>query len=117
MADWGEKMGNFSEICINYKNLKNDIVKLRKIGTLLDSYNAVSTEFSESKGLSKNALDDELKTMCAAGVTLQQAVNTLADELETIAENFKLADELLSALFTDICAPTKPTYPGPYMLK
>ena len=87
------------EITVSFVNLKNNILKLKNISASLSTISSNKDCFSESEGLSKNALSKQLTTTVNAGVLLKEAIDDLVIDLDIAAETFREMDDSLSNQF------------------
>ena len=87
------------EITVSFVNLKNNILKLKGISNSLANLSGNTDCFSDSEGLSKDALSKQLSTTVNAGLLLQQAIDDLVVDLDMAAETFREMDDTLSNQF------------------
>ena len=87
------------EIKVSFINLKNNILKLKNISASLNAISSNTDCFSDSEGLSKDALSKQLNTTVNAGLLLQQAIDDLVVDLDIAAETFREMDDTLSNQF------------------
>ena len=87
------------EIKISFVDLKNNILKLKAISDSLSVIESSQDCFSESAGLSKDALSKQLSTTVSAGLLLKQAIDDLVVDLDMAASTFRDMDESLSKQF------------------
>lgn len=87
------------EIKFSFINLKNNINELKNISTTLGGIKSYTYCFSESEGLSKEALAKQLDTTINAGLMLQKAIDDLVIDLECAAKTFREMDDTLSNQF------------------
>ncbi|MCR4997989.1 MAG: hypothetical protein K6A61_11905 [Butyrivibrio sp.] len=92
------------EIKVTFANLSNNIAKLKYISDYLAGVNNYNDSFSESRGVSKDALSEKLKTTIAAGNALKKAVDELIADLEYAFSTFKDSDESMARAYREASA-------------
>ena len=89
------------EIKVTFANLNNNIAMLKNISDYLTGVNNYNDSFSESRGSSKDALSQKLKTTIAAGNALKNAVDELITDLEYAFSTFKDSDESMARAYKE----------------